>query len=240
MGSQLSVIRGNVRRNLGETTARFYSDTELNQYIGEGYKNYFKLMVYEGEGYFEVSTYLSLVANQEAYSVAALNPPFFQISALERVLPQGTRPLEQSERRFRPNYTYSVGVGISYIPTFRMQSLNIILEPFPTFSETGGAGLGGLKLDYIYVPTFPSSSSADSFTFDANFSVTDEPLVELYATIAALESKDGMGGVSDISSFRDRLAKLEENFIENLTRYEAPDRVQYSGNNYSDFNGWWW
>lgn len=234
MGSQLSVIRGNVRRNLGEETPRFYTNAELNQHIGAAYKNYFKLMLYEGEGYFETTTTISLVANQAAYSLAALNPPFLQVSVLERVLPQGTRPLEQSERRFRPNYIYSVGTGTSYIPTYRMQSLNLIFDPEPTFSETNA-----MKLHYNYEPTFPTSGSADSFTFDQNFAVSNEELIELYATIAALESKDAMGGVSDINSFRGRLEILEKNFVDNLNRYEAPDRIQYMGNNYGDFNGWW-
>jgi hypothetical protein len=128
-----------------------------------------------------------------------------------------------------------VASGPSFVPTYRLQSLNLVLEPTPQVTEAASSTTG-LTLDYYYLPTFPDSSSADSFTFEAQFPTIYEPMIELYATIAALETKDGMGGVSDIQSFRDRRSKWEEAFGDSLTRSEFPDRVQYSGGNYS--NNW--
>jgi len=235
MGSQLSVIRGNVRNNLGEATAEFYTNGELNQYIGTAYKQYFLLMISEGEGYFETTTNIDVVANQAAYSVSSLSPPFYSVSAIERYLPNGTWPCREDERRFTPNYTLGINTGYGWLPSYRMRGMNLIFEPTPQFNETNA-----LKLEYVYAPTFPSSGSADSFTFDDNFSVVHEPLIELYATIAALEAKDGMGGVSDIASFRNRLAELQVVFMDGLNRYEYPDKVTYAGINYSPFNQWYY
>lgn len=231
MGSALSVIRGNVRNNLSEPTTENYTNAELNQYIGEAYKHYFELMKYNGEGYFETTTYISIIAGQSDYSVAALTPPFSLISQVEKVNPAGfvgTTPLREDERRFRPNLLNFANSGTLYYPTYKMRGMNIVFEPTPQFSETNS-----ILLSYVYEPTFPTSTSLDSFTFDSNFAVSNEPLIELYATIRALEAKDGIGGVSDINSFRVTLEKFEKTFIENLNRFEEPDRISYAGSSYS-------
>lgn len=229
--SQLSVIRGNVRANLGENSARFFDNADLNRWIGEAYRHYSILMVENGEGYFQVSTNLGFTSGIATVSLAALSPAYFSIARLERNTATGTIPLKPSERRYEKNSTVTVSSGDSYIPTYRMQGLTLILEPTPTSTETG-TSTTGLKLDYNYLPTFPTSSSGDTFTFDTAFSTIYEPMIELYATIGALESKDGMGGVSDVNTFRARLEKWEQVFMDSLERYEAPDSVQYSGNDY--------
>ena len=76
------------------------------------------------------------------------------------------------------------------------------------------------------------------FEFDEDFNVIYEPMITLYATIAALESKDGMGGVSDIQSFRDRLSKWEFNFLDSLRTDETSDQVTYFGLDYSNPFSW--
>lgn len=238
MGSQLSVLEGNIRRNLSDPTggvnAPYYTSQEIKQYIGDAYKNYYKILVNEGEGYFETSTNISLVANQALYSLSALSPAFFSIHSLERVNSRGTFPLKEAERMFRPNYSFGIPSGDGYYPTYRLQSLNLLIEPTPQFSESNA-----LILKYYYLPTFPSASSLDSFQFDDNFSVAFETMIELYATIRALEGKDGVGGVSDMNTFRERLKDQEESFMKVLNRFDYPDDVQYSGQNYST-PFWWW
>lgn len=239
MGSQLSAIRGNVRFNLSDlnTTNPFWTNNELNYFIRLEYQKFYHLMVTEGEGYFETSVLLPLVANVPLISVAGLTPPFYDISALERNTTFGTVPLRPSERRFKPNYTLNSGVGQSYLPTYRMQGMNIVLEPGPTVSEPAAPGLG-LKFDYVYIPTYPVFNSPDNFQFDENFPVASEYLIELGATITALESKDGIGGVADIQTFRDAYATGTKNFIDSLSRFEYPDSVDYYGQNYLNLN-WW-
>lgn len=241
--SDLVTIRNNVRRNLGETTPNFYQNTELNQVIGEAYRHYSLRMIDEGEGYFETFVYLGFTALTEAVSISSLSPAFFSVSQLYRVLSNGSLvPLRQDDMRFMTNSSVLTGTGDTYQPRWKLRGMNIILQPYPQSTEAAYVGAppatSGLKLDYNYIPTFPTSVSADNFTFDENFPIIFEPLIELYATIAALESKDGMGGVSDIQSFRTRLAQLEEVFESSLQRSEYPDKVQYIGTDFSNINNW--
>lgn len=235
--STLGTIRANVRRNLGEATARFYTNTDLNQFIGEAYGHYSLKMIEEGDGYFETTTYLDLVANTPTVSIASLTPPFLTISMLWRMTSTAQFPLFPKETRFVPVSTLYSAAGDAYRPTFKMQGTNIILEPMPQASETGSA-TAGLKLDYNYIPTLPTASSADGFTFDSCFPVIHEPMIELYATIRAMEAKDGMGGVSDIATFRSTLAIKEQVFMDSLNRMETSDRVQYSGTDYTNMVNW--
>jgi hypothetical protein len=87
-------------------------------------------------------------------------------------------------------------------------------------------------MDYIYVPTFPTSASSDSFTFDANFPTIYEANVEIRAAIKVMESKDAVGGVSDISTFREELQQLDDSFLASIEPDEQPDQVEYSGVDY--------
>lgn len=231
--STLATIRGNVRRNLQEVTANFFTTSELNQGIGEAYRHYVMIMLSDGEGYFETTTNLGFTANVETVSLAGLTPPYFSLSALERRVSYGTEPMRRYERRYEAMSNLGVTSGDGYIPTYKFRGMNLVLEPTPSSTEAG-TSTTGLKLDYNYVPTFPEAGSADNFSFDDGFSIIYEPMIELYATIAALESKDGMGGVSDINSFRLRLKVWEDRFFNSLERDETPDSVDYIGNTYSN------
>lgn len=232
--STLVQIRGNVRINLGEQVPRFWQNYELNAHIGEAYKKYSTEMIEAGQGYFATEVNLPIISGQSLISVTTLTPPFFSFTRLERVTGNGTTiPLRPSERRFRTNSSLSVGSGSTYLPTYRKLGTNIVIEPTPQFSEAASDSTG-LLLGYNYVPTFPTSASADNFTFDADFPITYEAIIELYATIKALETRDGMGGVADIQSFRDRLQSQEQAFYDSLDGYEYPDRIEYSGQNYNN------
>lgn len=232
--STLGTIRANVRRNLGEASEQFYLNADLNVFIGQAFQNAYDVMITEGVGYFETSTLLAIVANQEAYDMTTLDPVFVKVSALERNTTIGTIPCRYSERRFEPNLTYYRGAMITYQPTYKMRGTDLILEPSPPASEAGTTTTG-FKLDYVYVPEFPVFDSDDTFVFDASFPTFYEPLVILDATIQALESKDGMGGVSDISSFRKRYEDWYLKFTNSLNREEYPDSVAYVGQRYNDW-----
>lgn len=229
--STLGVIRANVRRNLGEDSARFFSNAELNQFIGEAYRKYVILMIEEGDGYFVTTESVPIVLNDPYIDLTALSLPFFNVRQLAKITTFGFVPLKTDQMRFKTNYKYTTGTGDNYLPTYRVQGMNIVLQPTPTYSESVSTSTG-LQLEYAFLPTFPDASSADSYEMEANFSPGYEPLIELYATIAALESKDGMGGVSDINSFRDRKNQWEQTFMDSLEREEYPDSVAYIGTNF--------
>lgn len=239
MGSTLATIRNNVRRNLGDTSATnpFYSTAELNQYIGDAYKYYSMIMIDEGQGYFETARNLSFVSGNPLISVDGFTPPFYTISKLERWLSNGSSiPLKLSERRFKINTTTAVATGDAYLPTYNQRGMSIVIEPTPRSSEAPAASgqvNSGLLLSYNYVPTYPTSASADGFTFDTNFPVMWESLIEYYATIRALEGKDAIGGVSDIATFRTTLEQFESRFMSSLERDETPESVEQIGLDYS-------
>jgi len=60
-----------------------------------------------------------------------------------------------------------------------------------------------------------------------------EPLIELYATIRALEGKDAIGGVSDVATFRETKDIYEKRLMDSLERDETPESVEQIGMDYS-------
>lgn len=231
MSSTLATLTTNIRVILQETTENFFKDTEIYTGISKAYKKYSLVMLTKGIGYFVTTTNLSLVASTETISLASLNPPFFSIASLERRISNGTQPLQPDVRRYTPNITTATGSGDSYLPTYKLRGTNLVLEPAPLSSETGSA-TAGLKLDYNYIPTFPTSASASSFTFDANFPVIYESGIEDYAALFCMENKDGSGGVSDMQTIRARLAEFDSAFLDSLVTDDTPDRIIYSGFSY--------
>lgn len=239
--STLGTLRAQVAINLGDPNLTFYTVQELNQYIGEAYQNYSLMLMESGEGYFVWVKQLGFTANQENIDLSTLDPPFFSVSKFLRNTSTGTIPLIESPMRFTQNSTILTSTGNAYLPKWFLRSLNLVLQPYPQYAEpapTGPPYQTGFELDYIYVPVFPVASSPDDFSFDNNFPLMFEPLITLYATISALETKDGMGGVSDINSFRGRLQKWETTLEESLQRSEFPDRVNYMGVDYANMNNW--
>lgn len=229
MASQLIVLETNVRRNLSDplNAAPAYTSAEIRQYIGDAYKKYYRIMVNKGDGYFLKEGKISLVAGQSLYSLDVFNPVLMSIRSVERITAQGTIPLYERERMFRANYNFGTVSGPAYLPNYRMQGRFLKFEPTPQAAETDA-----MLLEYYYEPAFPDASSPNSFTFDTNFPQNFEPMIELNATIRALEAKDGIGGVSDISSFRLSLKEQEDSFEKVLHRMDYPDEVQRSGDNY--------
>lgn len=225
MGSTLLTIRNRVRNNLGEITASAYTNAEINQYINEAYQKYTIFMIDEGDGYFETTGDISLVANQDTYNLVSLFSTFFRVSDIRKVTSYGTVPLKWSEKRFVPIYTTGVGSGDLYLPECKMVGNLLTLQPGPQASETNG-----IRIWYNYQPALPT---ADADTYDNNFPTFFEPIIDLYATIACLEAKDAMGGVADIQSFRRRLDQWEKMLQNSLERTEYPDSVQYIGTNYN-------
>lgn len=231
--SELGDMVANVRIHLGEGTQRFYEDADLKHCIGEGFRYYSLKMIEEGEGYFMTTANLGFTAGSEVVSLASLSPAFLSCSRLSRRVSEGLRKLDESQNRYRDIINLGQGAGDSYLPTYRFRGINLILEPAPLETEAGSSTTG-LVMEYNYIPTIPNSASIDTFEFDSSFPTIFEANVELWAAIAALESKDAMGGVSDIQTLRNRLAKLDEAFFDALQRSESPDFVEYSGLDYSN------
>lgn len=235
--AQLGTMVTNVRRNLQELTANpggqfFYSDANIKYFIGEAYRNYSLIMISMANGYFETVANVGITANDPTVSLSALAPTYFKLSVLRKNTPTGRFPLRSDEKRFTPTNRY--GATSSSYTEFRYRFRGrdtIILDPVPTSTEAA-SDTTGLQVEYVYLPDFPVASSLDTFEFDLNFSPIFDPMIELYATIAMFDAKEGSGALSDLGVFRARLANLEQQFRDNLDQTEDPDSVQYIGLDY--------
>lgn len=237
MGSPLSTLVANCAIDLGDPSLQFYTTPEIQKAIGDSFQQYTIWMIEEGEGYFELPVNLGFTAQVETIDLSTLTPPIFNVAKLERRTSQGTIPLKKNERRFTPNFTINTGVGDTYQPSYNLRGLNLVLEPMPQNTEVA-SNTTGLVLKYNYLPPFPTSTSASNFTFDPVFPIIYEPMVCTRAVIQVLETKDAMGGVSDINSFRTRLEQQEESFGDSLERSEYPDSVAYIGMSYNNNYNW--
>lgn len=234
--ANLGALVLNVRRQLQATNVitelLLYNSEYLKQFIGEAYRHYAMRMLNEGQGYFETSVDLAITAQVPEIDLSGLDPAFKSVSVLYKRRTQDLYPMKRNEKRYQAIYNLGVGAFDSYIPDYNLRNLNLVLVPTPLASEPAGP-VSGLKLEYNYIPIFPNFDTDDLFEFDVGFPTIFEPMIELYATIAALESKDAQGGVADIQSFRNRLANWEQHFADSMDRSDSAESIPYCGNDYS-------
>jgi len=226
--STLAQLRSRVRFNLGEVNSeqRFFNES-INNHLNEGYQQYQLKLMENGEGDLAVVVNVDLVANQEAYLVP---DDWVKMRKLSRVTTFGTTPLRTFERIEQPNVTVSGNSGDWYLPTYRMRGRFFILEPYPTFSQTSGL----IQEYYALKPAL----TADGQSPDIGFIEPWQSMMVLWATIAELEGKEAVGGVADISTFRDRLDRMEQMFIDSMNnRTEARTEVEPYGLGY-DYTRW--
>lgn len=225
----------NVALKLGDPSLQFFTAPEIKQAIGESYRFYYMRLIKKAEGYFETTVNLDIVASTETVSLAALTPPYKNISQLWRYVTNGQIPMKEQENRFDAVYTLAVASGDAYVPQYKQQGTNIILYPPPGASQTAA-----LKLDYVYLPTFPSSTSADAFDFNTGtsgitavgFPTVYEINIIVRSAIKCMETKDVTGGLSDTATFRQELVELDKSFDDSSENDEYPDSVTYRGINY--------
>lgn len=219
--STLLELRTQVRYNLGEPNPGIeprFQNTSINDNINEAYLQYQLELIENGEGDLATTQSINLVANTDLYPLPS---DWVKTKTLWRVRIEGRYPLEKRENRTEPIYTNSYSSASDYKPTYRFRNRNILLEPPPAFAETGG-------LLHEYYALSPKLT-ADNQSPVAGFIEPWQTMLVLYATVAQLENKDAVGGVSDISSFRARLERAEKRFRDSMNRrtesidYVRPD-----------------
>ena len=176
-------IRTKLRLKLDETSEGFWLDDELDGYINESYFELWQLMLEVNFNGCLTSTFKDIVASTETI---ALPTDFHSARLIEKVVDSGTVPLWWDERFERANYTAGVAVNNGYQPSIRFVGQNLILEPTPAESQTGG-----IKITYYFYP--------DRLDDDA-----DEPHIALHdfwhdlitygATLIAKAKEEAIGG----------------------------------------------
>lgn len=202
-------IRQKARRKLDETSAKFWTDEDLNDFINQGYRYYWQWMIQAGQYITLKETNLDIVAST---STIALPSDFIKVKMLERVIDGIQIPLDYYDRTESENYTTGVSTA-NFLYSYRLLGANLVLEPTPQESATSG-----LKLTYFYM--------MDEMDDDS-----DIPLIPLlyhdllvsYAVIQAKEKEEGLaGGGADMSPFVMTMQQQEQLFKESI----EPDSLQ--------------
>lgn len=128
-------LRARVRAYLDESSAVYWTDVELNNWITQAYYYYYQWIIQSFEGYFSKDTLIDIISGKSRYDTPS---DFFKIRLLERILPTQTVPLRPFDRMETPNVTIGANYGTFNVPTYRFEGNYIILEPTPdtTFAST--------------------------------------------------------------------------------------------------------
>lgn len=163
MSVALSTIRTQVRSFLDETTAADWTDAELNRLINQRYHRVYTAVITVFEEYKITTSYSSLVANQQEYSLPTdlfklrrveIN---YDITNTDSVF-QRVAPITSVDAiRTRLGET-NLGPGISRNPLYYVLGSLVGLLPIPTTAATNG-------LKFWYIP-YLSDLSSDSSTID--------------------------------------------------------------------------
>jgi len=137
----------------------------------------------------------------------ALPSDFILARLVERVLDNRTIPLKYFERYDTSNSTTSSFGSESYLPSYRFESSNIILEPTPQESIANG-----LKITYF--------KNVSDLTLDADipaFSSLWHDLLVVFAVCRAKEKEEALGlGGTDLGVFTASLRDKETMFLQTI------------------------
>lgn len=195
-------MRTRLRRKLDETTEGYWSDDELNDYINEAYYYYWQWLLNARDNRALKSTTLNIVAGT---AEIALPSDFIAARLVEKVEDNATYPIEWFERFDESNYTSGVTYS-SHYPNFtvRFVGSNLVLEPTPNTSETGG-----IKLTYYYYPT---ELTDDDHSPDAGFSPLYHDILPFKASTYAKTKEESYGGGAPVGSWEFLCQQKEQQF----------------------------
>lgn len=176
-------------------------------------------MIESGEGDFcEEPETIDLVANQVSYNLATLmsfSP--IKVRMVERKYSTQWVVLRKWEKNTGSIDSTGVGSG-EFFPSYRFTNTKLTFNMIPNFSEDDTVRIEGYKL--------PVEMSADADVPNANFHEAYHNLLVLWATVAALETKEAVGTAVDKGPFAGRLQAMEEQFIASMNnRSDCPESV---------------
>lgn len=202
--SNLGQLRGRVRQYLDEITPFYWTDIEINEWINQSYFYYYMWVLQSYDSYFAKDTLINIVASQPKYPMPS---DLFKIRLLERVYATFTVPLRYFERMETANIIANTNFSNLYLPTYRFEGNNIVLEPTPDVSITNG-----LRLEYIPEPI---KMVLDTDTPDADYSkMWEEPIV-LRAAISAKQKEEAVANTgTDMASLSALLQNYEQTIKE--------------------------
>lgn len=200
-------LRTKTRRKLDELSESFWSDDELDDYINEAYFHYWQWMLRAEYYRCQKTALLDLVSGTPNI---ALPSDFAIAKRVERVLSSGSLiPLDWDDRYDEPNYANGGGTGNDYLPSVNYEGSNLILEPTPQESVTGG-----IKLTYYY---YPERLEDDGDEPDAAFLDFYHDIIIGQAVLFAKAKEENIGqGGADLGSFGALQERKEQKFRETI------------------------
>lgn len=195
-------MRTRLRRKLDESEESYWTDAELTDYINEAYYYYWEWLLNARDNRSLKSTTLDIVAGT---AEIALPSDFVVARLVEKVEDNSTYPIKWFERFDEPNYTAGVSYS-NYYPDFtiRFVGSNVVLEPTPNTSQTGG-----IKLTYYFHPT---ELSDDTDIPDAGFSPLYHSLLPFKAAVYAKTKEEAYGGGAPVGSWEYICQQKEQQF----------------------------
>ncbi len=215
--NRLDGLRQRVRAKLDEPSAGFWGDSELTEYVNEGYELVWEMIVSAYEGHFLKRGFIDWVQDQAEYE---LPPDFFKHRIVERRFGDGTtQPLMHVERHEQTSLRGG-GRGTLFLPRYRYLGQRIIFEPAPSDNENRA-------VQFDYVPQLQRLEHDTNQLHDG----IDRPgirLIILWAVIQAKEKQEGLfPGTTGVGVFNRSFAKEEKLYRDLLEqRSMAPEFVR--------------
>lgn len=202
--ANLGQLRTRQRYLVDEPSAKFWEDVELNWYLNIAYSIYYEELVNAGYSKLESApATLNITAGTET---VALPSDYFLWAMLELVKDNKTIPLTYQPRYEAINLTSGSDTS-DYEPTWYIRGSNIVLEPTPGASVTGG-------LKFHYYPSLTELSS------DSDTPVIDAIFHHLIAVKGAIIAKEGRqeAVTTELNQLLDKLEKPFWSLIKNLVK----------------------
>lgn len=181
MAITLGTLRGNVRNHIDEPSANYWTDTELNSYIGNRQLDLWRRIYQLRKDFFLSATgfVLTTAVQQYSYGTADGVPTnIFRISSIRTTL-SGFQdiewvPVDPSSRAFTDGLRTDVVVASPFVIMYALRANNTIwISPLPQSVLTA-------QVDFIQLPT---QVSADVDTF-----VIPDPFLDYVEYMAAADA----------------------------------------------------
>ena len=199
----LTEILADMGYYLNDTSSIRYDSTLRTRMANIAYFEYYNDLVKAGhQGLLTTPQSLNLVSGT---ATVALPSDFFMIYKLSKVLTSSRKPLNPKTNLERSVLTSGASAGDAYLPDYSVQGSNILLQPVPSESKTGG-----LYLEYFPIATAMTTGSTTPAT---GFSAQFHPLIPLKASILIKATKED----EDVSSLKMTLNDMERPFRQLIT-----------------------
>lgn len=217
-----------------------FPSSELKLSIGESYSKYTLQLIENDCGFFKTTAYLPFEAYNQIVDLSGLDLLFYKTEILYRIFPDGTqKPITRKIGRFESDWASFLAGSYFMFSGYFEKGNNIQLIPRPNFSEAAWAGdsaypTSGLRLDYYYLPEFPTFDSDDSFEFDSNFPAILENLIVVDTCInVGMLNKGLTGGELGMQTWYNEREKWEEKLENYFNKNEAPMVITPYGQNFN-------